>query len=1223
MLGQGIKQVLQHLSLLHEVLFQAQIGHDGCTPPQQRPQLELIPIHPVGLGIVHNDSRAHLYPHLGLSARNALEDVVSGLSFTTAIVQVGHCQTTEAAMVEIQKTSELPHIVDFGEDAVVEATLAPQISPSHELIPHNFSKINYHSQSFLWCLRVWIEIRYTECLTGIPSSIISELAAFEQRFHIDRDPRTESFWNIDHQQQRIEVFQESDHGVSYRLKCICPEGAVHGLDVYCPRNIPVEAKDSDSDSDSDTSLMKSTRKKKRTSADGSETSSSSDDRDLASRKAEREKEERKKMRKQREQVTKAVMELIGLSNVKDHIQKLLAKATTMSRQRIDIKQERYGTVLIGNSGTGKTTFAGHYAKLLHALGVIGSEEVKHTTGIYLADGGISRAKTYIENLIECKGGVMFIDDAHYLLNDEHNGIRVLDYMLGQVDSQRGKVVFIFAGKEAEMMDVLGHGDKNLSSLLPYHIRFKDYTDDELREILWHFMNQMFNGKAEVEGGKDGLYMRIATKRLGRSRGSTQFANARSVGNLLSQILDRQATRLANARGSSTLEDPSKQVPEKNSLTNSHEDNALNTSSTSSNDTSVTDVAITDSSDENPNKAAIRSGPGTKSESTVEPKNEKDDDTISEIDPADEEDYKFTKEDLIGTNPSEAVLESPAWQKMQKLTGLKTVKESILGLLELVKTNYQREMEEKPPLKVSLNRLFLGPPGTGKTMVAKLYAQLLAEIGILSKGDVIIKNPSDLIGRYIGDSENNTRAALRSAMGSVLVIDEAYMMYSGGPDGTGNESDSFRQGIMDTLVGEIQSEPSEDRCVLLLGYGDAMSEMLQNANPGLSRRFPISDAFWFQNFTLPELESILRSKLEDHALEATEPAIKVAMDVLEKASSRVNFGNGGEVENLITKAKISYQKRMAVFLIPERPKVWIFEPQDFDPEFNRGKTATRNLHELFKDVIGCEDIIAKLEGYQNVSQAMKLKGLDPKHFIPTNFIFKGPPGTGKTTTARKIAQVYYDMGHLADPSVVECSASDLIGKYIGHSGPKTTKVFERALGRVLFIDEAYRLTSCASDHASFNAEVISELVDLLTKPKYNGKLIVILAGYSDEMNQLLDTNPGLASRFPEEIHFPSLGPDHCLEILKMKLAKIGISCPILSQPRLSVCKNLVRKMRFLSDTRGWGNARDVETLAKTLSREAFMKVKNVDDELVCTADMVGNALDNMLKERRARAVVRDE
>jgi hypothetical protein len=460
----------------------------------------------------------------------------------------------------------------------------------------------------------------------------------------------------------------------------------------------------------------------------------------------------------------------------------------------------------------------------------------------------------------------------------------------------------------------------------------------------------------------------------------------------------------------------------------------------------------------------------------------------------------------------------------------------------------------------------------------------------------------------------------AAMGNVLVMDEAHMMYTGSSDGTGNESDSFREAMIDTIVAEVQSVPGEDRAVLLLGYGEKMQEMLQNTNPGLSRRFPIADAFWFENFTLPELESILRTKLEEHVLEATHEAIKVAMDVLDKARSRMNFGNGGEVENLISKAKANYQGRISLLPLSDRPDKCVFEPQDFDTEWERGKNATTNLQKLFSDVIGCEEIVKKLENYQRVSQTMKARGIDPKAYIPTNFDFKGPPGTGKTTTARKVAQVYYDMGILSEASVVECSASDLFGKYIGHNGPKTIKVLEKSLGKVLFIDEAYRLAASGGDK-SFTLEVVSELVDLLTKPCFFRNLIVILAGYENEMNHLLAVNPGLASRFPNEIHFTALSSTHCLKVLKMKLAQAGIEAPVLEQLKTMEYKNLVRLIGLLAATPFWGNARDVETLAKSLTMTVLMSVAG-EGKLVCSSQMVSAAMEAMLQERKSRGILQN-
>jgi hypothetical protein len=167
-------------------------------------------------------------------------------------------------------------------------------------------------------------------------------------------------------------------------------------------------------------------------------------------------------------------------------------------------------------------------------------------------------------------------------------------------------------------------------------------------------------------------------------------------------------------------------------------------------------------------------------------------------------------------------------------------------------------------------------------------------------------------------------------------------------------------------------------------------MNQDVNPGFTRRFAIEDAFMFEDFTEPQLEEILERKLKDQDLGATEKAKQVALGLLSRRKNRPNFGNGGEVENMLTFAKDRYLKRQASQ--PSHLSLDIvFEPEDFDPNWDRDQHAAANLAQLFEDMVGCEAVIQKLGDYQNMAQGMKASGLDMRKQIPTSFIFKGPPG----------------------------------------------------------------------------------------------------------------------------------------------------------------------------------------------------------------------------------------
>ncbi|KAM7205986.1 stage V sporulation protein K [Rhypophila sp. PSN 637] len=833
-----------------------------------------------------------------------------------------------------------------------------------------------------------------------------------------------------------------------------------------------------------------------------------------------------------------LMIMIGLEDVKQSFLSIKSKIDTAVRQGISLSKERFGCCMLGNPGTGKTTVARLYAQFLTQVGVIPGDCFKETTGSGLTNLGVSGCKKLIDEILANNGGVLFIDEAYQLTSgNSPGGGAVLDYLLAEVENLTGKVVFVLAGYNKQMEGLLAH-NPGIPSRFPIEMKFADYTDEELLQILELKINNKYNGAVDCEDGLQGLYCRIISRRIGRGRGKEGFGNARTVENTLAIISKRQADRLRRERRSSSKK------------TN---------------------------------------------------------------------DWLLTKEDLIGPEPSEALSKCQAWGKLQALTGLGAVKEAVRSLVDSIQQNYKREISEQPPILYSLNKVFLGSPGTGKTTVAKLYGEILVTFGLLSKGEVVVKNPSDFVGAALGQSEQQTKGILAAAVGKVLVIDEAYGLYGGG-NSQGSTSDPYKTAVIDTIVAEVQSVPGDDRCVLLLGYKDQMETMFQNVNPGLQRRFPTSSAFHFDDFSDDEMRIIFDKKVKEQGYRVTDQAAGVVMEMLKRARNRTNFGNAGEIDILLDSAKARHQSRYSKGLAKSDA---LLEAKDFDEDFDRAERSETNVKKLFEGTVGQEQTILLLQGFQETVRTFKGLAMDPKENIPFNFLFRGPPGTGKTTTAKKMGKVFYDMGFLATAEVVECSATDLIGMYVGHTGPKVQQLLDKALGRVLFVDEAYRL---AEGH--FAKEAMDEIVDSVTKEKYYKKLIIILAGYEADINRLMSVNPGLTSRFPTVVDFRPLNSEECiallLQLLQRQKAQIrskgkDIDLTCLEKPTNLFQNSMMHQFTRVSVQENWASARDVQSIAKDVFNSLLRCKEELSEGcLVLKESSILGVLQSMLSERQSRA-----
>lgn len=531
-------------------------------------------------------------------------------------------------------------------------------------------------------------------------------------------------------------------------------------------------------------------------------------------------------------------------------------------------------------------------------------------------------------------------------------------------------------------------------------------------------------------------------------------------------------------------------------------------------------------------------------------------------------------------------------KLDELIGLEEVKKNIrnhINYINFIKLRKEKGFEDAG--KLSLHSVFTGNPGTGKTTVVNMLGKLYKKMGLLSKGHVKEVDRADLVGQYIGQTAPRVKKVIEEAKGGILFIDEAYSLTR-----MKEQSNDFGHEVIEVLLKEM-SDGTGDIAIMCAGYPKEMQDFIES-NPGLKSRF--SHYFHFEDYLPDEMLQIAELASSKKGVTLTDIAKNLLSEVLIEAyrNRDKSFGNARYVFAVVDEAKMNLGLRLmnhpnvaelsnevlsTIELEDVQKVVGSRDKKKLKLDINE-KVLKEGLAEL-DELTGMDTIKDEVKELVKLVRFYRETGRDVLNKFSLHSIFTGNPGTGKTTLARIIAKIYKGLGLLERGHVVEVDREGLVAGYVGQTAIKTAEKIDEAHGGILFIDEAYALAGRHSGN-DFGQEAVQ--VILKRMEDLRGQFGVIVAGYTDNMREFVESNPGLKSRFDRVFAFNDYSAEELYVIAQRLFVKEKVTPDAQAEEHL---KNYFAHL-FHSRDKHFGNARTVRQVVGEAVKNQHLRLSEM-------------------------------